>query len=107
MLKTFAVTLLAIVLSVAFARAKHMRHVQHKHAKAMRHVQTNAIPLKNAIPMCVEGQQVTATCACGTEASGRPFMCEKGQWCRTFAHACTQWNAAIRLGALSALRDQA
>ena len=88
-LKTFAVTLLAIALSVEFALAKHMRHV-HKHTKATRHVQTNAIPLKNAIPMCTEGQQVTATCACGTEASGRPFMCEKGQWCRIFAHACSQ-----------------
>jgi hypothetical protein len=89
MLKTFAVTLLAIALSVGFAHAKHMRHV-HKHTNPTRHVQTNPIPLKNAIPMCAEGQQVTATCACGTEASGRPFMCEKGQWCRIFAHACSQ-----------------
>jgi hypothetical protein len=68
MLKSFSVTLLAIALSVEFTQAKHMRHV-HKHTKATRHVQTNAIPLKNAIPMCAEGQQVTATCACGTEAS--------------------------------------
>jgi hypothetical protein len=82
-MKTFSVALLAIALSVEFAQAKHMRHV-HKHTKATRHVQTNAIP------MCAEGQQVTATCACGTEASGRPFMCEKGQWCRIFAHACSQ-----------------
>jgi hypothetical protein len=77
MLRIFAVTLLAIALSVGFAQAKHTRHV-HKHTKATRHVQTNATPLKNAIPMCVEGQQVTATCACGTEASGRPLMCEQG-----------------------------
>ena len=89
MLRIFAITLLAIALSVGFAQAKHTGHV-HKHTKATRHVQTNAIPLKNEIPMCVEGQQVNATCACGTEPSGRPFMCEKGQWCRTFAHACTQ-----------------
>ena len=30
-------------------------------------------------PRFAEGQQVTATCACGTKASGRPFMCEKGE----------------------------
>ena len=77
MLRIFAVTLLAIALSVGFAQAKHTRHV-HKHTKATRHVQTSATPLKNAIPMCVEGQQVTATCACGTELSGRPLMCEQG-----------------------------
>ena len=55
MLRIFAVTLLAIALSVGFAQAKHTGHV-HKHTKATRHVQTNAIPLKN-----------------------------EGQWCRTFA----------------------
>ena len=89
MLRIFAVTLLAIALPVGFAQAKHIEACAQAY-ESDEHVQTNAIPLKNAIPMCVEGQQVTATCACGTEASGHPFMCEQGQWCRTFAHACTR-----------------
>jgi hypothetical protein len=88
--KTVAVTLLAIAVSVGLAQAKHVRHVPKHHAKRTEHAQKNAIPLGNAIPLCAEGQQATTTCACGTDASGRPFMCEIGQWCRTFAHACTQ-----------------
>jgi hypothetical protein len=87
--KTVAVTLLAIAVSVGLAQAKHMRHVPKHHAKRTEHAQKNAIPLGNAIPLCAEGQQATTTCACGTDASGRPFMCEIGRWCRTFAHACT------------------
>jgi hypothetical protein len=57
MLKSFSVTLLAIALSVEFTQAKHMRHSAQAHEKQRGTVQTNAIPLKNAIPMCAEGQQ--------------------------------------------------
>ena len=87
MLKTFVVAVLAIAISVGVAEAKHV----HRHkATVTKHAQKNATPQKNAIPMCAEGQQVTNTCACGTDASGRPFMCQEGQLCRTLAHACTQ-----------------
>ena len=101
-LKLFAVALLAIAMSVGFAQAKRAKHVHqtkrvqqtkhvHRHKMtATKHVRKNEIPQNSAIPMCAEGQQVTAMCACGTDASGRPFMCQEGQWCRTFAHACTQ-----------------
>ena len=92
MLKTFVVALLAIAMSVKVAEARGTKHVHqakakhvHRHKAAVtKHAQ------KNAIPMCAEGQQVTNTCACGTDASGRPFMCQEGQLCRTLAHACTQ-----------------
>ena len=98
MLKTFVVAVLAIAMSVGVAEARGTRHVHqakakhvHRHkATVTKHVQKNAIPQKSAIPMCAEGQQVTNTCACGTDASGRPFMCQEGQLCRTLAHACTQ-----------------
>jgi hypothetical protein len=84
MLKTFAVALLAIAMSVGFAQAKRKKHVHKHEVKRTEHLQ------QNAIPICAEGQQVTGRCACGTDASGRPFMCQTGQWCRTLAHACTQ-----------------
>jgi len=95
---TTAVVLVALAFSVGCAEAKATTHVhqtkaKHAHrykATVTKYWQKNAIPLKNAIPMCAEGQQVTATCACGTDASGRPFMCQEGQLCRTLAHACTQ-----------------
>ena len=98
MLKTFVVAVLVIAMSVGVAEARGARHVHqakakhvHRHkATVTKHVQTNAIAQKNAIPMCAEGQQVANTCACGTDASGRPFMCQEGQLCRTLAHACTQ-----------------
>jgi len=103
MLKPFAVALLAVVMSVGFAKAKGAKHV-HQTAKhvhqtkrvqrhkvtATKHVQKNQFPQNNAIPMCAEGKQVTAMCACGTDASGRPFMYQEGQLCRTLTHACTQ-----------------
>jgi hypothetical protein len=98
MLKTFVVAVLAIAMSVGVAEARGTRHVHqakakhvHRHkATVTKHVQKNAIPQKKPIPMCAEGQQVTNTCACGTDASGRSFMCQEGQLCRTLAHACTQ-----------------
>ena len=76
MLKTF-VAVLAIAMSVGVAEARGTRHVHqakakhvHRHkATVTKHVKKNAIPQKNAIPMCAEGQQVTNTCACGTDAS--------------------------------------
>jgi hypothetical protein len=99
MLKIIAVALLAIAMSVGFAHAKATKHVHHqikttkhthKYKGAVRKQMQNGATQENTIQMCVEGQQVRATCACGTDASGRPFMCKEGQWCRTLAHACTQ-----------------
>jgi hypothetical protein len=57
MLKTFAVALFAMVMSVGLAQAK-----AHKHA----------------VPACSEGKQATAPCACG-EA-----RCQKGEWCHSW-----------------------
>jgi hypothetical protein len=68
MLKTFAVALLAIAMSVGLAEAR-----MHK----------------RMIPGCVEGKQAAAPCACGTVA-GRPLVCQRGQWCHSFGHVCTQ-----------------
>ena len=65
MLKTFAVVLLALAMSVGFAQAK-----MHK------------------IPACAEGRQATATCACGPAVGGHWLLCKKGQWCHAFMHAC-------------------
>ena len=39
------------------------KHVHRHKATVTKHVQKNAIPQKNAIQMCAEGQQVTNTCA--------------------------------------------
>ena len=64
MLKTFAVALLAIAMSVGLAHAMGMRHM-HRHV----------------IPGCALGQQAAATCACGTAANGHPLLCRQGQWC--------------------------
>ena len=70
MLKTVAIALLAIGMSVGWAQAKG-----HKHT----------------IPGCTVGQQAAATCACGTAANGKPLLCKKGQWCHyPFFNACTQ-----------------
>jgi hypothetical protein len=72
MLKTFAVALLAIAMSVGLAEAKGRMH-------------------KHVIPGCAVGQQAAATCACGTAANGKPLLCQKGQWCHyPFAKVCTQ-----------------
>jgi len=72
MLRTFAVALLVIDMSVGLAQA-----MGHKHT----------------IPGCRFGVQATATCACGKGANGKPLLCQKGQWCHTpfpLANACTQ-----------------
>ena len=63
MLRTFAVALLAIAMSVGLAQAK-----EHKR--------------------CIVGQQATATCLCGVTLSGRPVLCQKGQWCHGQWRAC-------------------
>jgi hypothetical protein len=67
MLKTFAVALVAIAMSVGLADAKGRMH---------------------KIPGCAEGRQAAATCACGMAAKGHPLLCQKGQWCHSFAHLC-------------------
>jgi hypothetical protein len=74
MLKTFTVSLLSIAMSVGVAQAKG-----HMHKPMM-------------MSACIEGQQATAICACGTPATpgARPTVCQKGQWCRSAMHACTQ-----------------
>ncbi len=72
MLKSCAVALLAMTMSVGLAQAKS----QHK-------------PMQPP-PPCAEGQQAAATCACGTATSGQPVVCQKGQWCHSFMHTCGQ-----------------
>jgi hypothetical protein len=70
MLKTGAVVLLAIAMSVGLAQAKGH---------------------KRTIAGCAVGQPAAATCACGTAANGKPLLCPKGQWCHyPFAKTCTQ-----------------
>jgi hypothetical protein len=70
MLKTFAVALFAICMSVGLAHATHAH--------------------KRMIAGCAEGQQATTRCTCGTGAGGAPTICEKGQWCHSFAHVCSK-----------------
>ena len=73
MLKTFGVALLAVAMSVGLAQAKVHRYK----------------PMQPP-PPCAEGRQAAATCACGTATSGQPVVCQKGQWCHSMMHACTQ-----------------
>jgi hypothetical protein len=68
MLKTFAVALVALAISVGWAQAQMMHH-------------------KHMIPGCTPGAAATARCACGT-ASGKPLVCHPGQWCHP-GQACT------------------
>ena len=69
MFRIFAVALLAVGMSVGLAQAKGH---------------------KQRIAACGEGQQATATCACGIGASGRPLLRQKGQWCHGWVmRACT------------------
>ena len=60
MLRTFAVALLAIAMSIGLAQAKGPRQ---------------------RTPLCAEGQPATATCVCGVALGGQPVLCQKGQWC--------------------------
>ena len=57
MLRTFAVALLAIAVSVGLAQAKG-----HKHT----------------IPNCIVGKQATATCHCGVTLTNQPVLCQRG-----------------------------
>jgi hypothetical protein len=70
MLKTFAVALFAIVMSVGLAHAAHAH--------------------KPMMAACGEGQQATARCLCGTGAGAARTICEKGQWCHSMAHVCSK-----------------
>ena len=54
MLRTFAVALLAIAMSVGLAQAK-----MHKH-----------------MPGCIVGQPATATCLCGVSFTRQPVLCQ-------------------------------
>ena len=46
---------------------------------------------QHTFPGCTVGLPATATCACGTGASGGPLLCQPGQWCHyPFAKVCTQ-----------------
>jgi hypothetical protein len=76
MLKTFGLALLAIAMSVGLAQAAATFSLgMHKHT----------------ISGCTVGQQAAAACACGTAASGKPLLCQKGQWCHyPVLHTCTQ-----------------
>jgi len=69
MLRTFAVALLAIAMSVGLAQAK-----VHKH-----------------MPGCIMGQPATATCLCGVSFTftRQPVLCQKGQWCHWQWRICT------------------
>ena len=71
--KTWTTMLLTFGITAGLAHAMGMRHM-HKHM----------------IQGCAEGQQATVTCACGTTPNGQPMLCHKGQWCHSYANACTQ-----------------
>ena len=68
MLKTFAITMLTIGMSVGLAQAKGSMHK------------------RKAPPPCQMEQQASATCACGPAKT----LCQKGQWCHGFINVCTQ-----------------
>ena len=70
MLKSLATALFAIVVSVGVANATHAH--------------------KPMMAACAEGQQATARCLCGTGAGAARSICEKGQWCHSMAHVCSQ-----------------
>jgi hypothetical protein len=72
MLKTLTVAALLIAMSAGVAQAKGHKHMM--------------------MSACIDGQQATAACACGTAAAPgtRPAVCQKGQWCHSAMNACTQ-----------------
>ena len=80
MIRKFAIVVLALSMSAASANAMapmKSHHMKHLHMMAM----------------CADGQ-VTAPCACASNAAGLPMskhqMCRVGQWCHTVTGACTQ-----------------
>jgi hypothetical protein len=67
MLRTFAITVVAIGMSVGLAQAKGA----HK---------------PKAPPSCQTEKQASASCVCGPAKA----TCQKGQWCHALLSACTQ-----------------
>ncbi len=67
MLKTFAIALFAVSLSVGLAQAKGAMH-------------------KKTLAACQTEQQAKDTCACGPAK----MTCQKGMWCHAFTSACTR-----------------
>jgi len=57
LLKTFAVALFAMAMSVGLAQAKGQKH---------------------RLPACGQDKQATATCTCGAA------VCQKGEWCHSW-----------------------
>jgi len=70
MMKTLAVALFAMTMSVGLAHATHAH--------------------KPMMAGCAEGQQATARCLCGTGSGAARAICEKGEWCHSFAHVCAK-----------------
>ena len=70
MLKTCAVTMLAIAMSAGLADAKGRQH--------------KAAP-KVSLAYCENNRQTTANCACGPAK----MACRKGAYCHSFMNACT------------------
>ena len=68
MLKALGLALFAITMSVGLAHATHAH--------------------KPMMATCAEGQQAAARCLCGTGVGAARAICEKGQWCHSFAHVC-------------------
>ena len=79
MIQKFAMVVLALSMS---ASANAMAPMKNNH---MRHLHMTA--------MCADGQ-VTAPCACASNAAGTTMskhqMCKVGQWCHTMTGACTR-----------------
>jgi hypothetical protein len=83
MIRKFAIVVLALSMSAASANAMapmKSHHMMHRHLHMM--------------AMCADGHQVTAPCACASNAPGMTMskhqMCKVGQWCHTMTGACTQ-----------------
>jgi hypothetical protein len=78
MLRTFAIALLATVMSVGMAQAAAAFS-----AGMLRH----GHKLLGAHPLtfCENNRQVAATCACGPAKT----VCPKGMWCHSFTSTCT------------------
>ena len=70
MLKTFAVALFAVAMSIGVANATHAH--------------------KPMMAACAEGKQAGARCLCGTGSGAARMICEAGQWCHSFAHVCSK-----------------
>ncbi|MBO0716246.1 MAG: hypothetical protein J2P55_02775 [Rhizobiales bacterium] len=66
------------------SRTRVAHHAPRPHARIF-------MSARHMIPGCAVGQPATATCACGTAASGGPMLCQTGQWCHyPMVNVCTQ-----------------